>query len=110
VELGGQLIRRREPVIVVLGAANRDPGQYEEVDELDISRQSNKHLAFGYGFHYCLGAPLARLEGKIAINTLIHRLPDLRLAEPISGLHYRDSPIVRGLDSLPVIWNTGAAD
>ncbi|MGD2078274.1 MAG: cytochrome P450 [Chloroflexota bacterium] len=110
VQISGQLIKRGTPIIVVLGAANRDPGQFGEADQLDITRQNNKHLGFGYGIHYCLGAPLARLEGKIAINTLLQRLPDLRLATPVSALRYRSSPVVRGLESLPVIWSTGDAD
>jgi cytochrome P450 len=109
VEISDQRIRRGTPVIVVLGAANRDPGHYEEANRLDITRQNNKHLGFGYGIHYCLGAPLARLEGKIAINTLIQRLPDLRLARPVTELRYRSSPVVRGLERLPVIWNSAAA-
>jgi cytochrome P450 len=110
IQISGQLIKRGTPIIVVLGAANRDPGQFGEADQLDITRQNNKHLGFGYGIHYCLGAPLARLEGKIAINTLLQRLPDLRLATPVSALRYRSSPVVRGLESLPVIWSTGDAD
>jgi len=110
VRINDQLIRRGTPVIVVLGAANRDPGHYEEADQLEITRQSNKHLGFGYGIHYCLGAPLARLEGKIAINTLIQRLPDLRLARPIQELRYRSSPVVRGLERLPIVWNSAATN
>lgn len=110
VRISGQLIRRGTPVIVVLGGANRDPGQYADAAQLDITRQNNKHLGFGYGIHYCLGAPLARLEGRIAINTLIQRLPDPRLAMPVSELRYRASPVVRGLVRLPVAWNLIGAD
>jgi len=109
VEISGQRIRRSTPVIVVLGAANRDPGHYEEANRLNITRQSNKHLGFGYGIHYCLGAPLARLEGKIAISTLIQRLPDLHLARPVTELRYRSSPVVRGLERLPVVWKSSKA-
>ena len=71
-----------EMVFAVLGSANRDERQFDRPDELDITREPNRHLAFGQGVHYCLGAPLARLEGQIAINTLLRRLPDLRLAVP----------------------------
>jgi len=104
VQIGGQLIKRSTPVIVVLGATGRDPHQFESADELDIGRSQNKHLDFGYGIHYCLGAPLARLEGKIAIGTLIQRIPNLQLAVPVSDLEYRTSTIVRGLVKLPVTW------
>ena len=64
--------------------------------------QNNKHLSFGQGLHYCLGAPLSRLEAQIAIGTLLRRAPNLRLAAPPSGLQWRKSFIVRGLESLPV--------
>lgn len=106
VEIGGQLIKRSTPVIVVLGAANRDPRQFENPTELDVTRSPNKHLDFGYGVHYCMGAPLARLEGRIAINSLLQRLPNLQLAIPAAQLEYRTSTIVRGLVKLPVIWKT----
>lgn len=105
VEIGGQLIKRSTPVIVVVGAANRDPRYFEDANSLDITRADNKHIDFGYGIHYCLGAPLARLEGRIAINTLIQRIPTLRLAVPASELEYRTSTIVRGPVKLPVTLN-----
>lgn len=105
VEIGGQLIKRSTPVIVVLGAAGRDPRHFDNANQLDITREANKHLDFGYGIHYCLGAPLARLEGKIAIGTLIQRIPNLRLAVSADELTYRQSTIVRGLVNLPVTWN-----
>lgn len=108
VQISGQLIKRGTPVIVVLGGADRDPALYEDADQLDVTHQNNKHLGFGYGIHYCLGAPLARLEGKIAIGTLIQRLPGLRLAAPVGELRYRSSPVVRGLERLPVVWNSTA--
>lgn len=100
--LNGQPIRRGERVLVVLDSADRDETQFERADELDITRQVKQHLAFGHGMHYCLGAPLARLEGQIAIGTLLARMPNLRLAVAPDSLRYRPSLVVRGLEQLPV--------
>jgi len=108
VEIGGQLIRRGQQVEVVLAAANRDPAQFAQPDRLDITRQDNRHLGFGLGIHYCLGAPLARMEGKIALTKLLQRLPKLRLAAPVETLQWLRLPPVRGLRSLPVRWDTSA--
>ena len=105
VHIGGQLIRRSEPVVVVLGSADRDPAQFGQPDTLDIMRDDSRHLAFGYGIHYCVGAPLARMEGRIAFNTLLQRLPNLRLAGPMEELTWRFNPILRGMHHLPVIWD-----
>lgn len=105
VEIGGQLIRRGQQVEVVIAAANRDPAQFQNPDRLDISRQDNRHLGFGLGIHYCLGGPLARLEGKIALATLLRRLPTIRLKGPVEGLQWQRLPPIRGLKSLPVIWD-----
>lgn len=101
-EIGGIQIRRGEVVLVALAAADHDPSHFERPGELDIARGDNKHLAFGHGIHYCIGAPLARLEGQIGISTLLRRLPDLRLAVAPSELRSRGSAIIRGLASLPV--------
>jgi cytochrome P450 len=106
VELGGQTIRRGELVIVVLGAADRDPARFARADTFDPSRESDaKHIAFGRGSHYCLGAPLARLEGEIAVSTLFRRLPGLALAVPDGDLSWRPVPIFRSLTALPVTWS-----
>jgi cytochrome P450 len=86
----------------MLGAANHDPARFDNPHQLDLSRQPNPHLAFGSGIHYCLGAPLARLEGQIAFATLLERMPDLRLE--IDEPKYRDNFILRGLEALPVSW------
>ena len=105
VEIDGQLIQRGEMVMVVVGAANRDPHQFDDPNTLQTEQSDHKHpghLGFGYGVHYCLGAPLARLEGRIAINTLLQQYPNMELALPVSELQYRNSPIVRGLLHLPV--------
>ncbi|MBC7810249.1 MAG: cytochrome P450 [Burkholderiales bacterium] len=99
-EIGGKRIRAGELVLKMLGAANRDPEQFPDPDTLDIERGDNRHIAFGYGFHFCLGAPLARIEGQIAINTLLRRLPNIRLAAP--DVEWHPNIAFRGLKSLPV--------
>jgi cytochrome P450 len=86
-------------VMVLLGAANRDPAQFPDPDRLNLARHPNQHLSFGRGIHFCLGAPLARVEGQVAIGSLVRRFPRLRLdGEPVQ----RDTVTLRGLESLPV--------
>ncbi len=87
---------------VVLASANRDETQFVKPDSLDILREPNKHLAFGLGRHYCTGAPLARLEGQIAINMLLHMIPQFRLDAPTQALRWRPGLVTRGLESLPI--------
>jgi cytochrome P450 len=99
VELGGHVVRADERIWVMLGAANRDPMRYAEPDVLDVRRKPNPHLAFALGIHFCVGAPLARLEGQIAMTTLLERLPGARLAGP---LQWRPMFAHRGLTALPV--------
>ena len=96
------VIPRGEKVLVVLGSANRDERQFATPDVLDITREPNKHLAFGQGAHYCLGSPLARMEGQIAIGTLIERLPALRLVRQPAELRWNKGLFVRGLRQLPL--------
>lgn len=100
VVIGGRTITRGEMVMPFIGAADRDPAQFPEPDRLDITRADNRHIAFGWGIHFCLGAPLARVEGQIAINTLLQRLPKLALATGTP--EFRQSLTLRGLKSLPV--------
>jgi cytochrome P450 PksS len=95
-------ISRGDLVLAVLGSANRDQQQFARPDQLDLSREPNPHLAFGHGAHYCLGSPLARLEGQIAFDLLVKRLPSLRLAVPRAALRWRRGLFVRGLERLPV--------
>ncbi|MFB6712455.1 MULTISPECIES: cytochrome P450 [unclassified Streptomyces] len=105
--LGGQDIAAGDPVLVVLAAADRDPERFENPDTLDLARRDNQHLGYGHGIHYCLGAPLARLEGQTALATLLRRLPDLRLAVEPTDLRWRGGLIMRGLRTLPVEFEPG---
>jgi cytochrome P450 len=100
VTIGGRTIARGEMVMPFIGAADRDPAQFPAPDRLDIGRTDNRHIAFGLGIHFCLGAPLARVEGQIAIGTLVRRLPKLALATDTP--EYRQSLTLRGLKTLPV--------
>ncbi|MEU6226210.1 cytochrome P450 [Streptomyces sp. NPDC047042] len=100
--IGGQDIATGDPVLVVLAAANRDPARFADPDTLDLGRRDNQHLGYGHGIHYCLGAPLARLEGRSALATLLTRLPDLQLAVDPAELRWRGGLIMRGLRTLPV--------
>ncbi|MFM9607687.1 cytochrome P450 [Streptomyces sp. V2] len=100
--LGDQHIAPGDPVLVVLAAADRDPARFEHPDTLDLARRDNQHLGYGHGIHYCLGAPLARLEGQTALATLLTRLPDLQLAVSPEELRWRGGLIMRGLRTLPV--------
>jgi cytochrome P450 PksS len=102
ISIHGQTIRKGEMVRISSIAADTDPRQFADPEKLDITRQANKHLAFGRGIHVCLGAPLARLEGQIAIGTLFQRLPNLRLACEPAQLTWNPIPNLRGLQSLPV--------
>jgi len=104
VTIHGVTIPRGEMTFGVIGSANRDGDVFENPDALDITREPNKHLSFGQGIHFCLGAPLARMEAHIAINTLLDRVPDLRLKGPLESLQWRPSMILRGLDALPVVF------
>jgi cytochrome P450 len=104
VTIHGVTIPRGEMTLGVIGSANRDENVFENPDQLDITREPNKHLSFGQGIHFCLGAPLARIEAQIAINTLLGRMPDLRLKVSPDSLHWRPSMVLRGLDSLPVLF------
>lgn len=104
IEVDGVTIPAGEFVMVALGGANRDPARFAEPDGLDVTRPAGGHLAFGHGIHYCLGAPLARMEGAIGIGGLLDRFPGLRLAgDAPTRLRWRDSTLIRGLTELPVV-------
>ena len=99
-EFDGRRVRKGEGIIVLLGSANRDPEMFSEPDRLDLSRQEANHIAFGRGIHHCLGAPLARLEGRLTFEALLERFADIRMKteRPV----FRDNIILRGLEVLPV--------
>lgn len=99
-ELGGKMIRAGQGVRMIVAAANRDPDVFDDPDTLDIRRDPCPHLAFGAGIHFCLGAQLARLEGQIALSTIVRRFPKLRLAT--NDLRWRPAAVLRGLESLPL--------
>jgi len=100
VELGGKVLPKGAFVIAAIGAANRDPAHFPDPDRLDVARADNRHIAFGFGIHFCLGAPLARVEGQIALESLLRRMPRLRLTGSVP--EWRESSTLRGLRALPV--------
>jgi cytochrome P450 len=100
VDLGGVTVRAGESVRMIFGSANHDPEFFDDPDSLNVTRSPNEHLAFGYGTHFCLGAQLARLEGEIALTTLVRRFPELRLTG--ADVRWRPAPVLRGLEALPV--------
>lgn len=106
--LGDQEIRAGQGVLAWIGSANRDESQFADPDRFDIHRMPNRHLAFGNGIHFCLGAPLARLEARIALAIMIERLPGLRIAPDVQ-LEPQESFIVYGVKHLPVIFAAGRA-
>jgi cytochrome P450 PksS len=108
VTIAGVAIPQGDMVFAMIGSANRDERQFPNPNALDISREPNKHLAFGLGTHFCLGAALARLEGEIAINTLLRLFPDLRLAKASHELRWRPGLLLHGLESLPVAFGKTA--
>lgn len=115
VTVGDTVIPAYQAVLVGLGAAGRDPARYPEPDRFDIRRtatatatgakgQNHGHLAFGHGIHHCLGAPLARLEARIAVRTLLERCPDLTLDPDAGPLDWLPGMLIRGVRGLPVRW------
>ncbi|NUR84111.1 MAG: cytochrome P450, partial [Nonomuraea sp.] len=99
-ELGGRVLPAGTPVLTLIGAANRDPAVFDEPDRFDVAREPGRHLAFGLGIHFCLGATLARLEGEIALRALALAAPKASLVEPAPP--YRENLVLRGLDRLQV--------
>ena len=99
-EIGGKRIRRNQMVAVVLAAANRDPERFPDADRFDLGRSDNHHLAFGQGNHFCLGSQLAKLEGEIAIASLLRHFPDFS-GDPEPPA-WRRSMIIRGPEALPI--------
>ncbi|MEC1622893.1 cytochrome P450 family protein [Bacillus mojavensis] len=98
----GHSIKKGDMIFIGIGSANRDPEQFENPETFDITRTPNRHISFGFGIHFCLGAPLARLEGKIAFNALLKRFPQIELSATPEELKWRKNAFLRGLESLPV--------
>ncbi|HEX8032270.1 MAG TPA: cytochrome P450 [Ktedonobacterales bacterium] len=104
ISIGGVTLTAGQHITAILGAANRDPDQFPDPDRLDVGRAENRQLSFGYGIHFCLGAPLAKLEAEIVLSAVTRRLPQLRLAAGTeSALEWQPSTVFRGLRSLPVV-------
>jgi cytochrome P450 len=106
VEVAGVTIPAGEVVLVALASVNRDESRFPDADRFDIGRTDTPHLAFGHGIHFCLGAPLARMEGVVAFETLLDRLPDLALGVPREALAWRPGILIRGLVDLPVTFGS----
>jgi cytochrome P450 len=98
--LGGTDLPAQQGCFIILAAANRDPAQFEDPDRFDITRAPRDHVALGEGIHFCIGAPLARMEGAIAINAMLERFPRLRLQDPTAPVTYKGSYFLRGLATL----------
>ncbi len=98
------MLRRGSEVALLYASGNRDPRRFERADELVLARGDNPHLTFGHGIHFCLGAPLGRLELQIALQALLRRLPDMRLATDY--VEYSAGFVIRGVKSLPVAWES----
>ncbi|KFI01606.1 cytochrome P450 [Bacillus spizizenii] len=98
----GHSIKRGDMIFIGIGSANRDPNFFENPETLNLNRSPNRHISFGFGIHFCLGAPLARLEGHIAFNALLKRFPDIELAAAPDDIHWRKNVFLRGLENLPV--------
>jgi cytochrome P450 len=101
--IGGTEVAAGSLAFILLAAANRDPAQFPRPDSFEIEREPNQHVSFGEGIHFCLGAPLARLEGAIAIESMLEQFPRLQLANPDAKLEYRGSMALRGLRRLPLL-------
>jgi len=104
IEFKGKHIEKGEMILISFSSANRDSQQFPNPDQLDITREANNHIAFGKGVHYCVGAPLARLEGEIAIGTLMRRMPNLRLNTDFNSLEWRSGMIIRGLKEISLLF------
>jgi cytochrome P450 len=106
-QLGDVALEKGKQAIVLLSSANRDPDQFPDPERFEVTREPGQHLAFGHGIHYCLGAPLARIEGEIALGTLVRRIDGLALRT--EAPQYKENIVLRGLASLPVGYRSVAS-
>ena len=104
-DINGTFVEKGSAVLAGIASANRDETIFDHPDQFDIARKPNKHIAFGFGLHYCLGGPLARMEAKVAFSTLLERFPHMTLAAPASTLAWRGAPAMRGPQHLPLCLN-----
>jgi cytochrome P450 len=104
IEIGGQVIRAGEGIILANDVGNRDPDAFADPDRLDLRRDARHHVAFGFGVHQCLGQPLARMELQVVYSTLYRRIPTLRLATDVRRIPFKDDGFVYGVYELPVTW------
>ncbi|HZC47024.1 MAG TPA: cytochrome P450, partial [Candidatus Acidoferrum sp.] len=102
VQLGGTEIPAKSFALMIVAAADRDPAQFKDPEKFDITRDPNEHVAFGEGIHFCIGAPLARMEARIAFEAMLERFPRLHLKDPAIKPTYKGSYFLRGLESLPL--------
>ena len=107
VDLDGTTLGKGEFAMVLVAAANRDPAQFADPDTFDVGRQENRHLSFGLGAHFCLGAPLARVEGQVALEAVATRIDGLALA--VEQPEYKQNIVLRGLAALPVTFTARGA-
>lgn len=105
VEVGGVTIPPGALVHICIGSANRDPSRFPDPDAFDITRTDNKHFSFGHGIHYCIGSSLGKLEGEIAIRSLMSKAPLFTAAEDLDSLKYKKNAVMRGLEKLPILFN-----
>ena len=106
-EIAGVRVPKGTTLTLLLASANLDEAAFAGADRLDITRSPNRHVSFGLGAHYCLGAPLARIEARVAIPALLRRFPGLRLAVPPAAIRWRPGMGLRGLEALPVSLSPG---
>ncbi|MEU9052658.1 cytochrome P450 [Streptomyces sp. NPDC048384] len=104
IEIGGQVIKAGEGVIMVNEIGNRDPEVFTDPDRLDLTRDARRHVAFGFGVHQCLGQPLARMELQVVYSTLYKRIPTLKLAAPVEDVRFKTDAFIYGVHALPVSW------
>jgi len=109
IDIGGTTVAPGEMVVLNLQSANRDESQFANADQLDLGRSGGRHLTFGHGIHYCLGAPLGRLECELAVGTLLRRFPDLRLAVPAAELTWSQGLFVHRMETLPLVFDRQTA-